>query len=68
METKYEYLVGEYARVRSSIEYIRVMKQFDSEQYKNNKEGTDNLLYKLGLESDKLLTALEEIINNKEPV
>nr|DAV30991.1 MAG TPA: hypothetical protein [Caudoviricetes sp.] len=68
METKYEYLVGEYARVRASVEYIRVMKLFDAEQYKNNKAEIDNLFNKLGIESNKLLTDLEKLINDKESV
>ena len=35
---KYEYLVNELANVKSSTEYIKVLKWFDAEVYKNNKE------------------------------
>ena len=32
---KYEYLVNELANVKSSAEYIRVLKWFDAEVYNN---------------------------------
>lgn len=68
MERNYEYLVNEYARVRGTKEHIRVLKQFESEVYKRNKAHIDNELERLEVESEGLLTELEQLINNKESV
>ena len=61
MNRKYEYLVNEYANVRCTIEYIRVLKHFDAEVYKNNKEEIEKQLEELNKESDKLLDGLDEL-------
>ena len=63
----YGYLVNEYACVRGIIEHIRVLKQFDADLYKNNKEVFDKELAKLDIKSENLLNELEQLIN-KEPV
>lgn len=67
MVKNYGYIVNEYACVRGIIEHIRVLKQFDAELYKNNKETFDKELEKLDIKSESLLTELEQLIN-KEPV
>lgn len=61
MNKKYEYLVNEYARVRCTIEYIRVLKHFGADVYKNNKEEIEKQLEELNKESDKLLDELGEL-------
>lgn len=68
MIKNYGYLVNEYACVRGIIEHIRVLKQFDAELYKNNKDTFDEELEKLDIKSESLLTELEQLINNKESV
>ena len=65
---KYENLVNELSNVKASIEYIKVLKWFDAEVYKNNKVHVDNELERLDIERERLLTALEELINDKESV
>ena len=64
----YDYLINNYAVVRAGIEHISVLKHFGAEVYKNNKENIDKKLEELEKESDNLLTALENIVNEKEPV
>lgn len=68
MTRNYEDLVNEYARVRGTKEHIRVLKQFESEVYKRNKVHIDNELERLEVESERLLTELEKLINIEEPV
>lgn len=63
----YGYLVNEYACVRGILENIRVLKQFDADLYKNNKDVFDKELEKLDIKSENLLNELEQLIN-KEPV
>lgn len=67
MNKKYEYLVNECAQVSASIEYIRVLKQFDAEVYKNNKEEIEQQLEELEARVGTLLGLLDDAIN-KEPV
>lgn len=67
MNKKYEYLVNECAQVCASIEYIRVLKQFESEVYKNNKEEIEKQLEELETRIGSLLGLLDDTIN-KEPV
>lgn len=61
MNKKYENLVNEYANVRCTIEYIRVLKHFGADVYKSNKEEIENQLDRLNKESDKLLDGLGEL-------
>lgn len=68
IDTKYEHLAAEYARISGSRKYMLVIKQFDTEMYNSNKAHIDNELERLDIESERLLTELEELINNKEPV
>ena len=68
IDAKYEHLAAEYARISGSRKYMLVIKQFDTELYKSNKVHIDNELERLDIESERLLTALEELINDKEPV
>nr|DAO48641.1 MAG TPA: hypothetical protein [Caudoviricetes sp.] len=66
--SKYEYLVSEYARVRCNIEYLSVLKRFETKIYKVNREYIDEQLEELRIQSENLLTELENAVNNKEPV
>lgn len=68
IDTKYEHLAAEYARISGARKYMLVIKQFDTERYKSNKVHIDNELERLDIESERLLTELEELINDKEPV
>lgn len=66
--SKYEYLVSEYARVSCNIEYLSVLKRFETKIYKVNREYIDEQLKELRIQSENLLTELENAVNNKEPV
>lgn len=68
IDAKYEHLAAEYARISGSREYMLAIKQFDDELYKSNKVHIDNELERLDIESERLLTELENAVNNKEPV
>ena len=68
MERNYEYLVDEYARTLSNLKYLLVLKNFYSEIYKSNRDNIDNKIEKLEIESERLLTELEKLVNEKEPV
>lgn len=65
MSKKYESLVNEYAQVSCSIEYIRVLKLFDAEGYKNNKEEIEKQLEELEARGEDLLGLLHFVINNE---
>lgn len=67
MERNYEYLVAEYARTLSNLKYLLVFKNFDSEIYKSTRDSIDNKIEELEIESERLLTELEQLINEKEP-
>lgn len=67
-DAKYEHLAAEYARISGARKYRLAIKQFDTEMYKSNKVHSDNELERLDIESERLLTALEELIKDKEPV
>lgn len=45
-----------------------MIKQLDSEMYKSNKVHIDNELERLDIESERILTELENLVNEKEPV
>ena len=62
---KYENLVNELANVKSSAEYIRVLKWFDAEVYKNNKEEIEKQLEKLEARVGELLGLLDDAINKE---
>lgn len=62
---KYEYLVNELANIKSSIEYIKVLKWFDAEVYKNNKEEIEMQLEKLEARVGELLGLLDDTINKE---
>lgn len=66
--SKYEYLASEYARVRCNIEYLSVLKRFETEIYKVNREYIDEQLEELRIQNENLLTELESTVNDKEPV
>lgn len=68
IDAKYEHLAAEYARISGSRKYMLVIKQLDTEIYKSNKVHIDNELERLDIESERLLTELEELTNIKEPV
>ena len=68
MERNYEYLVAEYARTLSNLKYLLVFKNFDSEIYKSNRDNIDNKIEELEIESERILTDLENIVNEREPV
>lgn len=68
IDAKYEHLAAEYARISGTRKYMLVIKQLDTEMYKSNKVHIDNELERLDIESERLLTELEELINIKEPV
>lgn len=68
MERNYEYLVAEYARTLSNLKYLLVFKNFDSEIYKSNRDNIDNKIKELEIESERILTELETLVNDKEPV
>lgn len=65
MSRKYEYLVNELANVKASAEHIRVLKWFDAEVYKNNKEEIEKQLEKLEERTGVLLGLLDDIINEE---
>ena len=62
---KYENLVNELSNVKASIEYIKVLKWFDAEVYKNNKEEIEKQLEKLEERIGVLLGLLDNIINEE---
>lgn len=62
---KYEYLVNELANVKASTEYIKVLKWFDAEVYKNNKEEIEMQLEKLEERIGVLLGLLDDTINKE---
>ena len=62
---KYEYLVNELANVKASTEYIKVLKWFDAEIYKNNKEEIEKQLEKLEERIGVLLGLLDDTINKE---
>lgn len=62
---KYEYLVNELANIKSSIEHIKVLKWFDAEVYKNNKEEIEMQLEKLEARVGELLGLLDDTINKE---
>lgn len=62
---KYEYLVNELANVKASTEYIKVLKWFDAEVYKNNKEEIEMQLEKLEERIGVLLGLLDDAINKE---
>ena len=68
IDAKYEQLAAEYARISGARKYMLVIKQFDTEMYKSNKVHIDNELERLEVESERLLTELEKLINIEEPV
>lgn len=68
IDAKYEQLAAEYARISGTRKYMLVIKQLDTEMYKSNKVHIDNELERLDIESERLLTELEKLINIKEPV
>lgn len=68
IDAKYEQLAVEYARISGAGDYMSVIKQRDLEMYKSNKVHIDNELERLDIERERLLTALEELINDKESV
>lgn len=68
IDAKYEQLAAEYARISGARNYMSVIKQRDLEMYKSNKVHIDNELERLDIERERLLTALEELINDKESV
>lgn len=68
MERNYEYLVAEYARTLSNLKYLLVFKNFDSEIYKSNRDNINNRIEDLEITSERILTELENLVNEKEPV
>ena len=62
---KYEYLVNELANVKASTKYIKVLKWFDAEVYKNNKEEIEMQLEKLEERIEVLLGLLDDTINKE---
>lgn len=68
IDAKYEHLAAEYARISGSRKYMLVIKQFENEMYKSNKVHIDNELERLDIESERILTELEILVNNKESV
>lgn len=68
IDAKYEQLAAEYARISGARNYMSVIKQRDLEMYKSNKVHIDNELERLDIERERLLTALKELINDKESV
>ena len=68
IDAKYEQLAAEYARICGSMKYMLVIKQRDSEMYKSDKVHIDNELERLEIESERILTELENLVNEKEPV
>ena len=68
IDAKYEHLAAEYARISGARKYMSVIKQLDTEMYKSNKAHIDNELERLDIESERLLTTLEKLVNNKESV
>lgn len=68
IDTKYEHLASEYARICGTMKYMLVIKQLDSEMYKSNKVHIDNELERLDIERERILTELENLVNDKESV
>lgn len=68
IERNYEYLVAEFARMVSNLRFLLVFKNFDSEIYKVSRDSIDNKIEELEIESERLLTELEKLVNEKEPV
>ena len=68
IDVKYEHLAAEYARICGTKKYMLVIKQLDSEMYKSNKVHIDNELERLDIESERILTEIENLVNEKEPV
>lgn len=68
IDAKYEQLAAEYARISGASNYMSVIKQRDLEMYKSNKVHIDNELERLDIESERILTELENLVNEKEPV
>lgn len=68
IDAKYEQLAAEYARICGTRKYMSVIKQLDSEMYKSNKVHIDNELERLDIESERILTELENLVNEKVPV
>lgn len=68
MQRNYEYLVAEYARNLSNLKYLLVFKHFDSDIYKSNRDNINNKIEELEIESERILTELEKLVNEKEPV
>lgn len=64
-DAKYEHLAAEYARISGARKYMLVIKQLDTELYKSNKVHIDNELERLEVESESLLTELEQLINKE---
>lgn len=65
IDAKYEYFASEYARISGARKYMLVIKQLDIELYKSNKVHIDNELERLEVESERLLTELEQLINKE---
>lgn len=61
IDTKYEHLAAEYARISGTRKYMLVIKHLDTEMYRCNKVYIDNELERLEVESDKLLDELSEL-------
>lgn len=59
----YEYLVNEYARASAEIRYLSVLKNFNTDKYKDNRVYIDRELIELEKECGSLLYKME-----KEPV
>lgn len=68
IDAKNEQLAAEYARISGARNYMSVIKQRDLEMYKSNKVHIDNELERLDIESERILTELENLVNEKEPV
>lgn len=58
MQRNYEYLVAEYARNLSNLKYLLVFKHFDN---------INNKIEEFEIESERILTELEKLVNEKEP-
>lgn len=54
MERNYDYLVNEYAKIECTIRYIKVLKQFGAEVYKNDKGEIDEQLEALERKKQRL--------------
>lgn len=65
IDAKYEQLAAEYARITGARNYMSVIKRRDLEMYKSNKVHIDNELERLDIESERILTELENLVNEK---